>query len=98
MEVQLTRNYFALLVVLLLGLATVSVALAAKPSNPRVEILTDQAAGLFRFVIDGKAVAILDSKGFHVRGDIDYSGSLSDNGEAGFMAINAQSGEVTNAP
>jgi hypothetical protein len=61
------------------GLSVASLAFAAKPRD-RVEIQTDQAKGVVRFVIDGKPVAAFDKVGLHVDGDVMYGGVIEDTG------------------
>jgi hypothetical protein len=56
----------------------------AQPSAPRLDIVRDEGAAAFRFMIDGAEVAHLDESGLYVRGDIVYGGTLTDAGTAYF--------------
>lgn len=46
--------------------------------SPATRIEIDEQAGVIRFVIDGEERAVLDADGFHVDGDIDYAGTITD--------------------
>jgi hypothetical protein len=59
--------------------------------TPRVQIVEDQAAAAFRFMIDGREVARLDPDGLHVRENIEYGGTLTDAGTAYYDAKAKQS-------
>jgi hypothetical protein len=48
----------------------------AQAGATRIE--TDQKTGVIRFVVKGREVARIDAKGLHVRGDIDYTGVITD--------------------
>ena len=51
----------------------------AKETGPdRVQIIEDDQSGIVRIVIDGKDVVLIDADGFHVNGNIDYSGTVTD--------------------
>lgn len=49
-------------------------------ARPGAEIVADQQAKAFRFIIDGTEVGRLDAAGLHVRGSIEYGGTLTDTG------------------
>lgn len=44
----------------------------------RVQLVTDQSAGVVRIVIDGNEIVWIDSTGLYVRGDIAYKGTITD--------------------
>ena len=52
-------------------------------------VLADQDAGVIRFIIEGREAARLDAAGLHVRGNIDYGGTLKDSGPAGYDVSSA---------
>jgi hypothetical protein len=75
------RFHLLILLGLIPAFLTASLALARdKAPADRVHIITDQNKGEISFVIDGKAVMLLDAAGAHVEGDITYGGGLSDVG------------------
>lgn len=41
-------------------------------------IVSDQKAGVIRFIVKGKEQAYLDESGLHVRNDIQYGGVMAD--------------------
>lgn len=47
-------------------------------------MVTDESAGVLRFLIDGKEVARIDAQGLSIREDISYGGSITDYGQVGF--------------
>lgn len=51
---------------------------AAAKNAGRAEVVADELNGKVTIFIDGKAVALFDANGFHVEGDINYSGALTD--------------------
>lgn len=53
-------------------------------SASKTEIITDEEAGVIRFMIDGKETMRLDESGLHVRENISYGGSITDDGPDGF--------------
>lgn len=57
-----------------------------KPESSATEIITDQENGTITIVIDGEAVAMFDKDGFHVVGDVDYGGSMTDAGRENVQA------------
>lgn len=44
----------------------------------RVQVIEDDEAGKLRIVIDGNEVGWFDASGFYVKGDIAYTGMISD--------------------
>lgn len=52
-------------------------ALADQPDT-RIEV--DESAEVIRFVIGGRERAVLDAMGFHVEGDVGFTGTLVDTG------------------
>lgn len=48
------------------------------------QVVTDDATGTIRFVIDGKEVGRFSEAGFSVRNDITYGGLMIDHGPAGY--------------
>lgn len=46
------------------------------PSKPR--IITDEKTNTVRVLIGGKEVLTIDAEGLHVRGNIDYTGIITD--------------------
>lgn len=69
---------------------------AVRPQNTRIEI--DQQADVIRIVIDGAEVARFDAGGLHVRGDVNYGGSIADYGQAGFDDHAGKAGEDRDEP
>ncbi|ABS65793.1 hypothetical protein Xaut_0537 [Xanthobacter versatilis] len=64
---------------------TVAAAATAQPAGApqdRTAIVEDDVAGAFRFIIDGREVARLDTEGLHVRKSVTYGGTINDVGEA----------------
>jgi len=78
------RRSFVLPLFLLL-LLTTPPALAAAPSasaGGKTEIVTDDKAHAVRFLIDGKDILTVDSRGLHVNGNVAYSGVITLGGGA----------------
>lgn len=48
----------------------------------KVEVVEDQDAGVVRVLIGGKEVVVIDERGLHVTGDIEYTGVSTDSGAA----------------
>jgi len=59
-----------------------TIAAHARDAN-RLELVSDQDTGQFRFVIDGKTAAYVDHRGLYVPGSITYGDVLTDAGRAG---------------
>jgi hypothetical protein len=51
---------------------------AATAQAHSAAVVADEEHGALRFMIDGREAAWLDASGFYVRGDMAYSGSLTD--------------------
>ena len=51
---------------------------ASPAKQPATRIETDQKTGVIRFIVNGKEVARIDANGLHVRGNVDYTGTLTD--------------------
>ena len=74
--------------VLILALSVFPTTVRGEPSAdaPRVsdarpvEIIEDQKAKAFRFMIDGREVARIDAIGLQVRDNIGYGGAIADAG------------------
>ncbi len=72
------------LAISLLALTATAQAAETKPApapagqQPATRIETDQKAGIIRFIVNGKEVARLDANGLTVRGNIAYTGTLTD--------------------
>jgi len=49
-------------------------------TSSKTEIITDEKNGVVRILIGGKEVVIIDDKGLHVKGDVNYSGVMTDTG------------------
>lgn len=56
------------------------------PASDDLQIIEDQQARAFKFMIDGKEVARLGAGGLHVFGNISYGGTLSDVGQSEVQA------------
>ncbi len=65
---------------LALGPVAVFAEDAKETSHDRVQIIEDEKSGVVRIVIDKKEVVLIDAKGIHVNGDIDFTGSITDIG------------------
>lgn len=61
-----------------------SIAKESPDPAQRVSIVEDQDLPAFRFMIDGREVARLDTTGLHVRERITFGGNIEDIGAAGF--------------
>jgi len=74
--------YLVLAAAAAVTLASTALHAAGKDGAPRhdLTIFEDEAAGAFRFMIDGNEVARMDRGGFVVMGDIAYSGAAVDIG------------------
>lgn len=59
----------------------------------RTGMVSDERAGVLRFLIDGKEVARIDARGLDVREDISYGGSIVDYGQAEFDRRSAEAGD-----
>lgn len=59
-----------------------AIARRAMADNTKPQISTDEKTNTVRILIGGKEVLTIDTKGLHVHGDIDYSGIITDTGEA----------------
>jgi hypothetical protein len=56
---------------------------AATPATAgKTEIVTDEKAHVVRILIDGKEVVAIDATGLRVKGDVAYSGVITDTGGA----------------
>lgn len=53
----------------------------AETLSPKTEIIQNDESGTVSIVIDGKTVGVFTKDGFHVLGDIVYSGTIRDAGE-----------------
>jgi hypothetical protein len=75
--------YAAVVIVTLASAALAQNATPTPPQTaPRAAIITDEEQGVIHFIIDGREVARLDDRGFHVVGEIQYGGTLTDTGSA----------------
>ena len=52
----------------------------ARADRPDTRIEVDEGAEAIRFVIRGQERAVLDAMGFHVEGDVGFTGTLVDTG------------------
>lgn len=93
MRVFIATNSLLLLLLLTAAPATADGRGTAPPAAearsavpPRIQIIEDQEAVAFRFMIDGREVARLDPDGLHVRENIEYGGTLTDAGTAYYDA------------
>lgn len=59
-------------------------ASSPRSSNPKAEIRVDKKAGTVTIMIDGKAALVVDKSGLHVKDDVTYGGTLTDDGGAYF--------------
>lgn len=78
----MNRVHFSVLSAFILGLVTASLAFAGNQQPARVEIQSDQVAGAARILINGKPVMTIDGGGLKLIGDIQYTGTLTDLGNA----------------
>lgn len=58
-------------------------ATAFAEKTARVELRSDQDAGVFKILIDGSPVLTVSDKTVRVRGDIEYTGMLTDGTNSG---------------
>lgn len=65
-----------------------------------VDLVLDQASGSFRFFVGKHEVARLDTRGLHVRGEINVGGPVTHIGRDGFdhLVVTDGSDEVSVAP
>jgi hypothetical protein len=69
---------FSIFVLLIILTPPLTLAIANANVHDRVEIRSNQSAGTVQILIDGKSVMTVDTKGIHVKGDVDYNGTLTD--------------------
>jgi hypothetical protein len=50
----------------------------SKSPPPKPQIITDEKTNTVRVLIGGKEVLTIDAEGLHVRGNIDYTGIITD--------------------
>lgn len=64
------------------ALAKKSPAMTASPasSNAKTQIITDQKTSTVYILINGRKVVTIDAKGLHVKGNVDYTGIITDKG------------------
>lgn len=81
---QVLQYYMTLLTIAFLAVAIMfaGTGFAGNSSQvpPAVEMVVDQATGSFQFLIDGREVARISESGLHVRGSIEYGGTIVDIG------------------
>jgi hypothetical protein len=53
---------------------------ASSTAKTAPEIVIDKERGIIRFMVDGREVAVINKDGLLVKGDIAYSGGLTDLG------------------
>lgn len=53
---------------------------AVAQAGDRLQLVEDEEAGAFRFLIDGREIARLNEDGLQVRESIEYGGVLTDTG------------------
>ena len=73
-----TLAFLCLLLCAFPALAQDSPPKPAPPHDSKPEIVVDQQANVVRILIDGKEIVVIDAKGLHVKGDVDYTGMLVD--------------------
>jgi hypothetical protein len=84
-----SQHLFALTLVFLFAGSLLACASTQRPVSTvpveaqKPEIITDDKIGSVRVLIGGREILTVDAKGIHVKGDIDYSGTMRDVGEAG---------------
>lgn len=88
----LRRVVLAVLYSLLISTVALAQGGEAVPAHaeqlpPRIEL--DEEAGVIRFIIDGAEAARLDAAGLHIRGNLEYGGTLKDSGPAGYDVSSA---------
>jgi hypothetical protein len=76
-DMSRTKSFFrsALPWVFTLALILNAVPLWAGTAKNKTEIIADQATKTVRIVVDGKDIAVFDSHGLHVDGNVDLTGS-----------------------
>ena len=52
--------------------------------NENTAVVVDEEAGVIRFFIKGKEMALIDETGLHVREEINFGATLTDYGTAAF--------------
>lgn len=65
----------------------------AQADAQRTSIVSDEKAGVLRFMIDGNQVAYIDAHGFNVLDDIGYGGAITDYGQGEFRRRAAGAGD-----
>jgi hypothetical protein len=54
------------------------------PAEPQTRVETDQKTGAVRFIVNGREEARIDSTGLQVRHGVEYGGTITDVGVAGY--------------
>jgi hypothetical protein len=62
--------------VLTIALIMVAIPLWAGPAKNKTEVVADEATKTLHIVVDGKDVAVFDSQGLHVDGDVGLTGAF----------------------
>lgn len=78
----------AVITILLAAVAFVAGAslTAHAQKTPATQVIADDASSTVRIVVAGRTVAVFDGDGLHVRGAIEYGGTLTDFGATNFDA------------
>ena len=63
-------------VVLAIALIMVAIPLWAGPAKNKTEVIADEATRTVRIVVDGRDVAVFDSRGLRVDGNIGLTGTF----------------------
>jgi hypothetical protein len=53
---------------------------AAASKNGKTQVIVDQKTNTVHILINGKEVVTIDAKGLHVKGNVDYTGIITDKG------------------
>jgi hypothetical protein len=80
------KQSFRFATAILLSIVTAVAATAAftAPAPPQTRVETDQKTGALLFIVNGTEQARIDAAGVHVRRDLSYGGTITDEGEIGY--------------
>jgi len=66
------------IIILTVLLSVTATGYAVQASEPRPEMVVNEADNTISFVIDGRPIVIVGADGLHVNGHVSYSGSIMD--------------------
>lgn len=77
------KSHFRIIAAILLPIVTTAAATAAftAPAPPQTRVETDAKTGALLFIVNGAEQGRIDEAGLHVRHDLGYGGTLTDEGD-----------------